>query len=37
MANGKWLFRNDEWLTVNYQQACADLEKKHTKLATKIK
>ena len=37
MVNGKWLFRNDEWLTVNYQQACADLEKKHTELAKKIK
>jgi len=37
MVDGKWLFRNDEWLTVNYQQACADLEKKHTELAEKIK
>jgi len=27
---------NDEWLTVNYQQACADLEKKHTELVEKI-
>jgi 5-methylthioadenosine/S-adenosylhomocysteine deaminase len=37
MVNGKWLFRNDKWLTVNYQQSCADLEKKHTELAKKIK
>ena len=36
MVNGKWLFRNDKWLTVNYQQACADLEKKHSELAAKI-
>ena len=37
MVNGKWLFRNDKWLTVNYQQACADLEKKHTELVNMIK
>jgi 5-methylthioadenosine/S-adenosylhomocysteine deaminase len=37
MVNGNWLFRNNGWLTVNYKQACADLEKKHTELAKKIK
>ena len=37
MVNGKWLFRDDDWLTVDYQQACADLELKHTELAAKIK
>ncbi|MDO9546985.1 MAG: amidohydrolase family protein [Pelolinea sp.] len=37
MVDGKWLFRNDDWLTVNYQQACAELEIKHSELAAKIK
>ena len=37
MVNGKWLFRNDDWLTVDYQQACADLELKHAELASKNK
>jgi len=37
MVNGEWLFRNNDWLTVNYKQACSDLEEKHADLEEKIK
>jgi len=37
MIDGKWLFRNDDWLTVDYKQACNQLEEKHTLLEEKIK
>ena len=36
MVNGKWLFRDNQFLTVDYQQACNDLEDNHTKLTEKI-
>ena len=37
LVDGKWLFKDDKWLTINYKQACAQLEEKHTLLASKIK
>jgi len=37
MVDGKWLFRDDEFLTVDYEEACRGLEEKHTELAAKIK
>jgi len=36
MVDGKWLFRDDQFLTVDYKQACTDLEEKHTELVEKI-
>ena len=37
MVDGKWLFRNNDWLTINYQQACTQLEEKHKLLTSKSK
>jgi len=37
MVDGKWLFRDDGWLTVDYKKACAHLEEKHALLEEKIK
>ena len=37
MVNGEWLFRNNSWLTIDYKQACSDLEEKHADLEEKIK
>lgn len=37
MVDGKWLYRDDNWKTVNYLQVCADLEMQHNELAAKIK
>ena len=36
MVDGEWLYRNDDYLTVDYKQACEDLEEKHTELVEKI-
>ena len=36
MVDGKWLFRDEQFLTVDYKQACTDLEEKHTELVEKI-
>ena len=37
MVNGEWLFRNNSWLTIDYKQACSDLEEKHADLEEKFK
>ncbi|MCD6356800.1 MAG: amidohydrolase family protein, partial [Anaerolineaceae bacterium] len=37
MVNGKWLFRENKFLTVDYTQACTSLEEKHTILVEKIR
>ena len=36
MVDGKWLFRDDEFITVDYTKACNELEEKHTALEKKI-
>ena len=36
MVTGKWLFRDDAFLTVDYAKACTQLEEKHTELQKKI-
>jgi len=36
MVNGQWLYRNNDFLTVDYKQACNDLEDKHSGLVEKI-
>ena len=36
MVDGKWLFRNDKFLSVDYPAAVAELEIKHSELADKI-
>jgi 5-methylthioadenosine/S-adenosylhomocysteine deaminase len=37
MVNGSWLFRDSQWLTIDYGQACRDLEAKHDELMQRIK
>ena len=37
MVDGKWLFKDNTWLTVDYKEACAQLEEKHAALAARIK
>ncbi len=37
MVNGRWLFRDNQWKTVDYAKACADLEVKHDELMQRIK
>ena len=37
MVNGKWLYRDNRYLTVDYTQAKKDLEAKHTELMDRIK
>lgn len=37
MVNGRWLFRNNCWLTVDFNAARRELEQQHTKLMNKIK
>ncbi len=36
MVDGKWLYRDDTYKTVDYKSACADLEEKHSELLEKI-
>ena len=37
MVNGKWLYRDNRYLTIDYTQAKKDLEAKHTELMDRIK
>lgn len=37
MVNGRWLFRDNQWKTVDYAKARADLEVKHDELMQRIK
>ena len=37
MVNGRWLFRDNRWLTVDFNAARRDLERQHTELMKRIK
>jgi 5-methylthioadenosine/S-adenosylhomocysteine deaminase len=37
MVNGRWLFRENRWLTVDFRKARRDLEKQHTELMKRIR
>ena len=37
MVDGRWLFREDRWLTVDYRAARQELERQHTELMKRIK
>ena len=37
MVNGRWLYRDNRYLTINYTQAKKDLEARHSELMAKIK
>jgi 5-methylthioadenosine/S-adenosylhomocysteine deaminase len=37
MVNGRWLFRDNRWLTVDFNAARRDLEHQHTELMKRIK
>jgi 5-methylthioadenosine/S-adenosylhomocysteine deaminase len=37
MVDGRWLFRDNRWLTVDFQAARRDLEQQHTALLRRIK
>ena len=37
MVNGRWVFRNNQWKTMDYAKARADLEAKHDELMQRIK
>ena len=37
MVNGRWLFRENRWLTVDFNAARRELEEQHTKLMERIK
>jgi 5-methylthioadenosine/S-adenosylhomocysteine deaminase len=37
MVNGKWLFRDNHWLTVDFNAARRELEQQHTELMKRIK
>jgi 5-methylthioadenosine/S-adenosylhomocysteine deaminase len=37
MVNGRWLFRDNRWLTVDFRKARRDLEKQHTELMKRIR
>jgi 5-methylthioadenosine/S-adenosylhomocysteine deaminase len=37
MVDGRWLFRDDRWLTVDYSAARQELEDQHTELMKRIK
>ena len=37
MVNGRWLFRNNHWLTVDFDAARRELEHQHMKLMERIK
>ena len=36
MVNGRWLFREDRWLTVDFKAARRELEQQHTELMKRI-
>jgi hypothetical protein len=37
MVNGRWLFRENRWLTVDFNAARRELEQQHTTLMERIK
>ena len=37
MVNGKWLFRDNHWLTIDFKTARRELEHQHTELMKRIK
>jgi 5-methylthioadenosine/S-adenosylhomocysteine deaminase len=37
MVNGRWLFRDNRWLTVDFNAARRELEEQHTKLMERVK
>jgi 5-methylthioadenosine/S-adenosylhomocysteine deaminase len=37
MVHGRWLFRDDHWLTIDFNAARAELEHQHTELMKRIK
>jgi 5-methylthioadenosine/S-adenosylhomocysteine deaminase len=37
MVNGQWLFRDNRWLTINFNSARQELEHQHTDLMQRIK
>ena len=37
MVNGRWLFRDNRWLTVDFNAARSELEKQHSELMKRIK
>ena len=37
MVNGRWLFREDRWLTVDFNAARRELEHQHTELMKRVK
>ena len=37
MVNGRWLFRDNHWLTVDFDAARRELEHQHTELMARIK
>jgi 5-methylthioadenosine/S-adenosylhomocysteine deaminase len=37
MVNGRWLFRENKWLTVDFTKARAELERQHIKLMKRMK
>jgi 5-methylthioadenosine/S-adenosylhomocysteine deaminase len=37
MVNGRWLFRDNRWLTVDFNAARRELEHQHTELMKRIR
>ena len=37
MVDGRWLFRENQWLTIDFKAARAELENQHTELMKRIK
>lgn len=37
MVNGRWLFRENRWLTLDFHAACRELERGHTELMKRVK
>jgi len=37
MVNGRWLFRENQWLTVDFTKARAELERQHSELMKRMK
>jgi hypothetical protein len=37
MVDGRWLFRDNRWLTVDFNAARLELERQHTELMGRIK
>jgi 5-methylthioadenosine/S-adenosylhomocysteine deaminase len=36
MVDGRWLFRDDRWLTIDFKAARAELERQHDELMNRI-